>query len=131
MPGCTELLHQEWLGQPVTPRESDQRGIQALLIGLNEGRRPPTSHAGEAESIYFAAVLDGVFVTDDNAAYSFALRRLGVGRVMDSVKILRDAVSMAELSPSDALQIATKIRASGRDLMRCHPVGLDAHYFDQ
>jgi hypothetical protein len=84
---------------------------------------------GEAESIYFAAKLGGYFATDDNAAYDFAERYLGSGRVIDTVHILRDAVSLGEMTSSVAAGHATRIRESGRHLRRLHPSTLSAAHF--
>jgi hypothetical protein len=129
--GCRELLGTSWLGTPFAPSGKDQRKVLLLLLGLNEGRRPPTSHAGEAESILFAEKLTGTLVTDDSAAYDFAMRRLGLGRVKDTISILRDAVAMDELAPIDALGVADAIRDSGRELRRSHPTTMSAKYFLQ
>ncbi|MEY2569010.1 MAG: hypothetical protein QOE35_3539 [Actinomycetota bacterium] len=90
-------------------------------IGLNDGRRPPTGHAGEAESIYFADKLSGAFVTDDNAAHDFAQRRLGIGQALETVSVLDEAVAMGELSVAEAIGVTESIRAAGRFLRGLHP----------
>ena len=128
-PGCYAILHASWLSTPVAPESHDLRGILQLQIGLNDGRRPPTAHAGEAEGIYFAEKLEGRFVTDDNGAYDFAVRRLGLGRVCDTVDILREAVACGDMDAGEALNIANAIRNSGRDLRRAHAGTLLPHYF--
>lgn len=115
------VLDTAWLGDPIAPGATDQPPIMSIWIGLNEGRRPPTAHAGEAESIYFAGKLTGVFVTDDNAAYDFASRRLGPAQVFDSVSVLQDAVAMGELSTAEAIGVTESIRAAGRYLRNVHP----------
>ncbi len=129
-PGCGELLHVQWLGEPVVPTASDRACIVHLLVALNDGAGPPVAHAGEAETIYFAEKLDTLFVTDDNAAYDFARRRLGDGRVKDTVDLLREAVAIGELTPARALAIADSIRSCERHLRRVHPSQLSAAYFD-
>lgn len=91
-PGCREILAAKWLSPPIEPLVQDLRAIVLVQIGLNDGRRPPVAHAGEAEGIYFSEKRGGRFVTDDNGAYDFATRRLGVGRVLDTVDVLREAV---------------------------------------
>jgi hypothetical protein len=128
-PGCFAILAAPWLSTPVAPQAHDLRGILQLQIGLNEGRRPPTEHAGEAEGIYFAEKLGGHFVTDDNGAYDFAARRLGLGRVHDTVDVLREAVASGDMDAGEALNIANAIRNSDRDLRRVHPSTLLPHYF--
>lgn len=130
LPECRVVLAAEWLGTPLSPTEADLPAIIKIQIGLNEGRRPPIMHAGEAEGIYFAERLGGVFVTDDWDAYDFARRRLGLGRVLDTIDILRDAVAAGDLTSRVALGLANAVRDAGRHLRRGHPDALDARYFD-
>lgn len=130
LPECTAALAaRAWLGPPISPGATDHDPIHRLHIGLNEGRRPPLDHFGEAESIYFAHKVNGLFVTDDNDAYTFAERRIGVGRVLDTVAVLRDSVAMGELTAGEALNLANGIRNYGRFLRRVHPSTLTAAYF--
>lgn len=126
-----DILAAAWLGAPIAPTTADLSGIFALQVGLNDGRRPPVSHAGEAESIYVAEQRGASFTTDDNAAYDFAERRLGVGRVLDTVTVLRDAVAMHELSAAEALDVATAVRLAGRHLRRRHPRSFSLRDFDR
>jgi hypothetical protein len=128
-PGCRAILAASWLSAPVIPEPSDLRDILKLQIGLNDGRRPPTAHAGEAEGIYFAQKMEGRFVTDDNGAYDFAIRRLGVGRVHDTIDLLREAVACGDMDDGEALNIVNAIRNSGRSLRRIHPSTLIRQYF--
>src|SRR5580700_7722846 len=72
-PGCQAILAASWLSAPIAPEHEELKEIVLHQIRLNERRRPPTAHAGEAEGIYFAEKLEGRFVTDDNSAYDFAL----------------------------------------------------------
>lgn len=51
-PGCRDILAAIWLASPLEPQLEDMRKILAIQIGLNDGRRPPVAHAGEAEGIY-------------------------------------------------------------------------------
>jgi hypothetical protein len=87
------------------------------------------AHAGEAEGIYFAEKLGGRFVTDDNGAYDFATRRLGPGRALDTVDVLREAVMDGEIDDGDAASIVNLIRDSGRFIRRAHPSTLPRSYF--
>ena len=128
-PGCRAILAASWLSIPIAPEYEDLKEIVRLQIGLNDGRRPPTAHAGEAEGIYFAAKLGGCFVTDDNGAYDFALHRLGLGRVHDTVDLLREAVTYGDLDDGEALNVVNAIRNSGRSIRRVHPNTLLRSYF--
>jgi hypothetical protein len=128
-PGCRAILAASWLLTPLAPEPNELMEIVKLQIGLNEGRRPPTAHMGEAEGIYFAQKLGGRFVTDDNAAYDFAVHRLGPGRVHDTVDLLREAVSCGDLDDGEALNIVNMIRNSGRSLRRIHPSTMLRQYF--
>ena len=131
MGDCATVLSTFWLDAPMVATAADMRSILPIWVGLNDGRRPPTQHAGEAESIYFAEKLDGCFATDDNAAHDFAMNRaaLGAGRVFDTVDILRDAVASDEINARDALDVVDAIRAAGRSLRRIHPQLLAPSYF--
>ncbi len=117
------------LGPPICPSSGDLREIYRLRTALGGIGRAPNSDAGEAESIFFTAKLDGSFVTDDNAAFEFAVRRLGAGRVFDTIDILRDSVAANDITPSDALSTANDIRAAGRFLRRVHTGMLTTGYF--
>jgi hypothetical protein len=128
-PGCQEILDATWLSPPIEPEIADLRGILHLQIGLNDGRRPPVAHGGEAEGIYFAEKRGGSFVTDDNGAYDFAKRRLGPGRVLDTVDLLREAVMYGEMHDRQAANIVDLIRDSGRSIRRVHPSTLARGYF--
>jgi hypothetical protein len=130
-PGCRDILAAVWLAPPVEPEITDLKGIYVLQVGLNEGRRPPAAHGGEAESIYFAQKLGGHFVTDDNGAYDFAARRLGASRVHDSVDLLREAVTHGDLDGADALRIVRAVRDNDRYLRRVHPKTLTRAYFER
>jgi len=126
---CAAILAAGWLGAPVIPSASHQRGIYRIRVALNGSRFPPTSDAGEAESIFFAEQMGGSIATDDNAAYAFAERRLGGGRVLDTVDILRAAVRGGHARPADAVTAAVTIRRAGRHLRRVHPATLTEIYF--
>lgn len=128
-PGCREILAAKWLSAPLEPQVADLRRIMLIQIGLNDGRRPPVAHAGEAEGIYFAEKSGGRFVTDDNGAYDFAERRLGPGHVLDTVDVLREAVMYGEMDDGEAVNIVNLIRNSGRSIRRIHPDTLLRGYF--
>ena len=101
---CSDILSETWLGAPAEPTASELAVVYRLQVGLNDGREPPKGDRGEAEGIYFAEKHNGQFATDDNNAYEFARRRpsLGMGRVIDSIHILRTAVADGELTATAA-----------------------------
>jgi hypothetical protein len=125
---CRYVLGQDWLGEPVSPMADDQLGIMELWIALSPGDAPPTHHAGEAQSIYFAAQLNAIFATDDNAAYDFAQRKLGQDRVLDTVDFLRIAVGAEVIDAEDAAELAQTMRTAGRNLRRVHPDPISPAY---
>jgi hypothetical protein len=131
LPECDQVLAAKFLGDPLQASTSDLRQIYLLQVALNAGKRPPTDHLGEAASMHHADKLGGVFVTDDNVAYDFASRRLGPGRVMDTVDVLRQAVAIGDLVASTAQQAADAVRNSGRSLRRVHPETFPRGYFSQ
>jgi hypothetical protein len=130
-PGCRLVRDADWLGDPIAPKSCDLKGIYLLQVGLNDGRQPPDGHGGEAEGIYFAKKLGGRFVTDDNAAYDFAVRHLGRSQVQDTVDLLRSAVSYGDMDGGEALNIFNAIRNCGRDVRRVHGDTQNRAYFER
>jgi len=104
--------------------------VMRIQIALNDGTSHPAAHLGEAESICTADRLNGTFVTDDYAAYDFARRRLGYGRVHDTIGLLRESVAISYLTTSEAQQVADAIRNTGRKLRRGHPSTFTPDYFE-
>lgn len=132
IPYCGDVLTQTWLGLAEEPETAELSAIVQLQVGLNDGVYPPEHHRGEAEAIFFAERDNGLFATDDNAAYDFARRRqgLGPGRVIDTIRILQDAVAAGELSAQTAHEIANEIEDAGRSLRRPHSVERTPAYFE-
>ena len=128
-PSCADVLAAAWLGEPIEPEIDDLEGIFKLQVALNRGRTPPTGDKGEAESIFFAERLGGRFMTDDNAAYDFAKKRLGSARVFDTVRMLQEAAADGELSAREAVNIVEGIRSAGRHLRRTHPSPMHVGHF--
>lgn len=130
---CSDLFEDSWLGKPALVQEEDLEPIFSLQVGMNKGIYPPDmrQNRGEAESIYFAERHDGQFATDDNAAYKFARRRpsLGLGRVIDSIDILRTAVALGEITAADAFTVADSIEAEGRFFRPEHRIPREPGYF--
>ncbi len=127
---CLAVLVEAWLGDPARPTRADHRSIQRLMVALGDGLGPSTSHGGEAESIQLAEKLGGQFATDDNAAYDLARRKLGDSEVLDSVDLLRMAISSRIVTTSEAISIAHNIRQGGRHLRRVHPLDLSEADFE-
>lgn len=117
---CITVQEFAWLGAPIEAELDNLAPIFRLSVALRSGKKD-VHHLGEAESIFWADKLGGLFVTDDNAAYDFAARRLGGGRVIDTVHILREAVAAALLSPEDASAACALITENDRHLRRGHP----------
>lgn len=128
---CRRILEAEWLDEPFYPLNADLRPIYEIKVALNDGESYPIEHGGEAESIHVAEKVGGIFATDDNAAYDFATRRptLGIGRVIDTVDILRSCVASDDARSQDAVSVVRAIQDAQRDLRRCHPVEATADYF--
>ncbi len=130
---CTNILNAGWLGTPaVVTTHAEALDVYRLQVGLNGGKRPPMKHLGEAEGIFFAEQCHGQFATDDNAAYAFALHRpsLGIGRVIDSIHILRTAVANGVITSADAHDIANAIEAAERSFRPVHRRSRSPDYFD-
>ena len=129
---CFDILDEAWLGTPVAPSVDELKDVLHLQVGLNAGKYPSEGDRGEAEGIYFVEKLGGQFATDDNNAYDFARRRpsLGPGRVIDSVQILRTAVSNGDISATEACNIANAIEDAGRSLRPVHRRTRGPAYFD-
>jgi hypothetical protein len=115
---CVAVLQASWLGEPHEAQSDDLKHILRYRTALG-GDHP--SNLGEASSVYWAEQLNGRFATDDNAAYDWAKRKLGVGRVIDTVDILREAVAMDEISAERASIICQLAFDQDRSLRRIHP----------
>lgn len=123
---CRPVLGSAWLGDP-EPASTELAVLFRYCTALG-GQHP--QHLGEAASVRCAELIGGLFATDDNAAYDWAERRLGVGRAIDTVRILEDAVAMGETTAADAAAAVESIRAdpSPRSVRRVHPDPLRAHH---
>lgn len=88
-------------------------------------------HEGEAHSIFLAEKMDAVFMTDDNAAFDFAMRRfnLGPGRVKDTVDVLRDSVAMGFITKEIAAATAESMEERDRALRVVHRGKITPNYF--
>jgi hypothetical protein len=114
---CVSVQECAWLGPPIEPDVLDLGSIARLQRALSVGSGSD-GNAGEAESIYFAERLGGVFATDDGVAFDFACRRLGRDHVVDTVDLLRRAVSDGVINSREAADCAARVTDSGRHLRR-------------
>jgi hypothetical protein len=127
---CDHVLAAGFLGTPHEIPLGEYAEVYRIQVALNDGRQPAgAKHLGEAESMHAADKLNGQFITDDNAAYDLAVKRLGQARVFDTVDLLRECVAHGELNASEAQHIADAIRNAGRFLRRVHPSTLTAEDF--
>jgi len=128
---CKVVMDARWLGKPAEIHSRDQGEYYRILVGLSDGQGPPTKHKGEAESIFVAEHNGGTFLTDDSGAYDFAERRpkLAIGKVRDSIDVLRSAVAMGELSKEDACDLALQIESNGRYFRGEHRGRITPNYF--
>ena len=123
---CLVVVQTCWLGEPHEARPDDLKYILRYRTALG-GDHP--SNLGEASSVYWAEQLNGRFATDDNAAYDWAKRKLGDGRVIDTVDILREAVVMDEISAERASTICQLAFDHDRSLRWVHPASPSKIYF--
>lgn len=110
------LLSQTWLGQ------SSQPSNQKLVFKIQAALATPENqrNLGESESMALAIETGAIFVTDDAAAYDFALHmpEFGHGRVLDTCQLLSIAEGNAEISSSDVARLHEEMANDGRTL-RC------------
>lgn len=114
---CVSVQECAWLGSPIEPKVLDLDSIARLQRALSAGAASE-GNVGEAESVYFAERLGGVFATDDGIAYDFACRRLGYDHVVDTVELLCQAVSKSIITSREAAEFARRVTDSGRHLRR-------------
>jgi predicted nucleic acid-binding protein len=128
---CKAVMRANWLGQPAEIAPEDSEVFYRLWVGLNDGKSPPEKHKGEAQSIFFAEREGGMFVTDDSGAYDFARRRplMMMGKVKDSIEVLRIAVSAGELTKEEAFDLVQKMECEGRHFRAEHQGKIAPQYF--
>ena len=118
---CDAILRERWLGEPINPTEQQAKEIYRIQTMLKRPGDSRYAHVGEAQSIYFAKVLQGQFATDDNEAYRLANQYILTSeQVIDSIDILTEAVTFNEISAEEADHIANNIEANDRHLRRVH-----------
>jgi hypothetical protein len=127
---CDNVLAASFLGVPRQICTGELAEVIKIQVALSSGKSRGSENLGEAESIFLADKLNGAFITDDHAAYTFAGRRLGHCRVLDTVDLLRETVATGYFTPSEAQQVADAIRNSGRSLRRGHPQTFTSKYFE-
>ena len=121
---CRYILsptHGAWLGVPTSTAPDELRDVFTIRTALASGLGGhPREHLGEAETIWVAEQLHGVVGTDDGAAFEYAVSRLGAGRVVDTIVLLRSGVSHGALTADEASALVGRMRAGGRVLRRTH-----------
>ena len=128
---CENVLRADWLGDPEAIEPKDLAAVQIIRTAMTDPREPSTKNLGEAESLFLARKYQGWFVTDDGVAHDWSLRNgmLGAGRVLDTVDILRRAVSYEDIGETDAKAIYDLVIAAGRDFRSCHPTNPPPSFF--
>ena len=131
IPHCTVIVEENWLDEPIVPTERQAEEIDLIRMSIMDIDDAQYAHLGEAQSIYFAKQLQGQFATDDNAAYKFASQRyvLGNENVIDSIRILQEAVAMHEITDREADQIARNMEENGRYFRPIHRQPRGPDYF--
>ncbi|MDH2902390.1 MAG: hypothetical protein PXZ08_00360 [Actinomycetota bacterium] len=127
------ILSATWLGTPASIAIEDMAAAYKYHVVLNDGREPPTMHKGEAYSIFVGQKIGAIFFTDDGTAYEWgnAKVRSGLGGVKDTIDVLRDAVSMGELTKEQACELALTMQDRGRDFRSVHDGKFTPAYFDR
>ena len=111
------ILAATWLGEPAQSQTSELAAITRLHIGLNDGRRPPTDHHGEAETIVIAHRLEATWITDDGPAAAFAKNNqlAPLRTTADTGTVLQEAqLERLLASPHAALAVVTAMVHAGR-----------------
>jgi hypothetical protein len=124
---CREVLSCPDLGSP--HEVTMLKKVFRAQIELGGGGDSGDEHLGEAECIVMAEHFNCGVITDDNAAYDLAEKRLGYARVHDTVDVLRALVRSGSLRPSEAKMHADAIVNNGRHLRRIHPRTVFDDYF--
>lgn len=118
---CRLVLQCAELGQPEPLPDELFANVFKMQRALGGGGESGEDHLGEAECLVLAEVNGWGLITDDNAAYDLASKRLGAARVKDTVGVLQALVASGDLEAFQAKQLADAIRNNGRYLRRVHP----------
>jgi len=128
---CREVLACADLGSPQVVPATLLSAVFRTQVALGGGGASGDEHLGEAECIVMAEHFQCGVITDDNAAYDLAEKRLGSARVHDTVEVLRALVRSRSLLSSEAKMHADAIVNNGRHLRRTHPSTIFESYFTQ
>jgi predicted nucleic acid-binding protein len=114
-PALTDVLESAFLGAPVVLEDPvdllEAELLRLRLAGSSLGQR---RNRGEAEAIFLARCLRGVFVSEDRDARVLAARELGADRVVGTPDLLARAVRLGLVGPDDAWKIYRAMLAAGR-----------------
>jgi hypothetical protein len=126
---CREVLACADLGSPHVVPAALLSAVFRTQIALGGGGASGDEHLGEAECIVMAEHFQCGVITDDNAAYDLAEKRLGSARAHDTVDVLRSLVRSGSITPGEAKMHADAIVNNGRHLRRIHPRTVFDDYF--
>ncbi|PZS16023.1 MAG: hypothetical protein DLM57_11520 [Pseudonocardiales bacterium] len=127
---CRDVLACPDLGRPHEVPMTMLKAVFRTQIALGGGGDTGDEHLGEAESIVMAEHFHCGVITDDNAAYDLAEKRLGSARVYDTVDVLTTLVRSGSLPAAEAKMHADAIVNNGRHLRRVHPRTIFEDYFE-
>ncbi|WP_310963887.1 hypothetical protein [Nocardioides terrisoli] len=126
---CRLVLQCAALGQPEPLPDHLFTDVFKMQRALGGGGESGEDHLGEAECLVLAEANGWGVITDDNAAYDLASKRLGSARTHDTIDILHALVAHGDLEAIEAKQLTDAIRNNGRYLRRVHPTTLIPDYF--
>ena len=116
-PALTANLESAFLGAPVVLEHPvdllEAELLRLRLAGSSLGHR---HNRGEAEAIFLARRLRGVFVSEDRDARILAAAELGADRVVGTPDLLARAVRLGLIRPDGAWEIYRAMLAAGRRL---------------
>jgi predicted nucleic acid-binding protein len=116
-PALTGVLESAFLGAPVVLEHPvDLLEAELLRLRLAGSSLGPRHNRGEAEAIFLARRLQGVFVSEDRDARVLAAGELGANRVAGTPDLLARAVRMGLVRPDGAWEIYRAMLAAGRRL---------------
>lgn len=113
-PALTDVLESAFLGAPaVLEHPLDLLEAELLRLRLAGSSLSHRHNRGEAEAIFLARRLGGVFVSEDRDARVLAAGELGANRVVGTPLLAR-GVRMGLVGPERAWQIYRAMSAAGR-----------------
>lgn len=125
-PALAAMVEASFLGVPeVLEKPADILEAELLRLRLAGSSLGRHHNRGEAEAIFLARRRGGVVVSEDRDARALAAAELGPGHVVGTPYLLRRAVRMGLVEPSEAWGIYRGMLAAGRHLERVDRKWLD------